>query len=114
MPEVRERLERQRASQHALRRQVRALTAEIEALGRQHEQISGVLRSQRQDALALEQRLDYLVPRLLARAAEVRERRARVAQALAELAARSRHVRLDSMERARMLAISPLMLERLH
>jgi hypothetical protein len=112
-PDVREGRERRRAAQRAPGEEVRALTAAIETLGRQHEQISGVLRARRQRALALEQRLDYLVPRLLAREAEVRARRARAAQALGELAARTRRIPLDSTERARLLAISPLMVERL-
>jgi murein hydrolase activator len=113
LQEVRERLERQREVQPPTRSDARALALEIGALRRQHEQITQVLDSQRRDARRLERQLDYLVPRLLARQAEVRERRARTAQALADLAARSRGVRLDSTLRARMLAISPFMLEQL-
>jgi murein hydrolase activator len=109
----RARLERRRESPRALRDEVRALAAEVDALERRRDRISDLLQSARQHALALEQRLDYLVPRLLAREAEARARRARMAQALAELAARSRRVHLDSTARARMLAIGPLMLERL-
>ena len=111
--EVHERLERQRALQRATRSQSVALAAETEALRRQYQRISQVLEAQRRHARSLEQQLDYHVPRLLARQAEVRARRARTAQALAELAARSRGVRLDSTLRARMLAISPFMLEQL-
>ena len=113
LQEVRERLERQREVQRVTRSDARALAVAIEALRRQHEQISQVLESRRRHGRTLERLLDYLVPRLLARQAEVRERRARAAQALAELAARSRRVGLDSTLRARMLAISPFMLEQL-
>jgi septal ring factor EnvC (AmiA/AmiB activator) len=112
-PDPRGGRERLRATQRAPGEEVRALTAAIETLDRQRAQVSGALRALLQRALALEQRLDYLVPRLLAREADVRERRARAAQALAELAARSRRVPLDSTERARLLALSPLMVERL-
>ena len=113
LEEVRARLERRRELRRALRDQARALAAEVDALERRRDQISDMLQSARQHALSLERRLDYLMPRLLAREAEVRARRARTAQALAELAAKSRRIRLDSTARARMLAIGPLMLERL-
>ncbi|MGH6885831.1 MAG: hypothetical protein ACREGK_07140, partial [Geminicoccales bacterium] len=109
----RARLEGRRDSPRALRDEVRALAADVDALERRRNRISDMLQSARQHALALEQRLDYLVPRLLAREAEVRARRARMAQALAELAAKSRRVHLDPTARARMLAIGPVMLERL-
>jgi murein hydrolase activator len=106
-------LEQRRELQRALRDQLRALAAEVDALGRRRDRISEMLRSERQQALSLERRLDHLVPRLLAREAEVRARRARAARALAELAAKSRSVRIVSTARARMLAIGPLVLERL-
>ena len=61
----------------------------------------------------LERELDRLVPRLLARSAAVRERREQVARLLADFATSSRQVELDQTIRARMLAISPLMLRRL-
>lgn len=111
--EVRERLARARAVQRPLRAQAEATSAEVAALRERHEALSLVLQSKRQQAAALERRLDRLVPRLLARQAERRERRARTAQALAELASKSRSVGLDSTTRARMLAISPLMFRQL-
>jgi murein hydrolase activator len=111
--EIRDRLERRKASQHTLQGQARALAAELEALRERDAQMSAMLEAKRQRAQVLEQRLDHIVPRLLARVAEVRARRARAAQALAELASRSRQVQLDSTSRSRMLAISPLMLKRL-
>jgi len=113
LQEVHERLERQRELQRAARSHSRALAAATEALRRQHQRLSQVLESQRRRARSLEQQLDYHVPRLLARQAEVRARRARTAQALTELAARSRGVHLDSKLRARMLAISPFVLDQL-
>ena len=111
--EVRDRLERQRALQRNLRARVDALATEIEALGAQGERTAAVLQSEREQARALEQRLDRLVPRLLARMAEVERRRAQTARVLAELAGRSRSQRLAPTVRARMLALSPVMLERL-
>jgi hypothetical protein len=61
----------------------------------------------------LEQQLDRLVPRLLARQADIDERRAQAAAALADLARKSQSLHLDPRIRARMLALGPLMLERL-
>jgi murein DD-endopeptidase MepM/ murein hydrolase activator NlpD len=109
-----DRLERQRALQRNLRARADALATEIEALRAQDERTGAVLQSEREQARALEQRLDRLVPRLLARVAELDERRAQAAQLLAELAGRSRSQGLAPTIRARMLALSPVMLERLH
>ena len=113
LAEVRERLERRRALQRHLQVQVDALTAEIEALRVQRERTSAVLESEREQARVLEQRFDRLVPRLLARMAEVDQRRAQAAGVLADLARKSRSLRLDPRIRARMLALTPLLLERL-
>jgi murein hydrolase activator len=111
--EVRDRLERQRALQRNLRARVDALEGEIEALGAQGERTTAVLQSEREQARALEQRLDRVVPRLLARVAEADERRAQAARALAELAGRSRSRSLARAMLARMSALGPVMLERL-
>jgi septal ring factor EnvC (AmiA/AmiB activator) len=108
-----DRLERQRALQRTLRTRVATLAAETEALRAQDERTATVLRSQRAQARALEQQLDRLTPRLLARVAELDERRGQAAQVLAELAGRSRNQGLAPTIRARMLALSPVMLERL-
>jgi septal ring factor EnvC (AmiA/AmiB activator) len=113
LAEVRERLERRRALQRNLQVQVDALAAEIEALRAQREKASAVLQAERQQARVLEQRLDRLVPRLLARMAEADEGRAQAAGALVDLARRSQSPRLDPRIRARMLALRPLMLDRL-
>ena len=113
LQEVRGRLERRQALQATLRARVRALTVEVEGLRARRAATAAALASLRQRARVLDQRLDHLVPRLLAREADVRKQRARVAHALAELASNGRRAELDSTARARMLAISPLMLERL-
>lgn len=113
LAEVRERLERRRAVQRSLQAQVDGLAAEIEELRSRLEKTSDLLQSNRQEALVLERQLDRLVPRFLARMAEVREQRARAARALADLAGQSRSLRLDPRLRARMLALGPLMLKRL-
>jgi hypothetical protein len=111
--EVRERLERRRALQRNLQVQLETLAAQIEALGARQEQTSAAVLSERQQARGLEQQLDRLVPRLLARTAEVQERRAQAAGALAALAKRSQNLHLDARIRARMLALSPVLLQRL-
>jgi murein hydrolase activator len=113
LQEVRGRLERRQALQATLRARVRALTTEVEGLQARRATTAAALASLGRRARVLEQRLDHLVPRLLAREAEVRKQRARIAHALAELASNGRRAELDSTARARMLAISPLMLERL-
>jgi murein DD-endopeptidase MepM/ murein hydrolase activator NlpD len=113
LAEVRERLEHRRALQRNLQAKVDAWTAEIEAMRAQREKTSAVLQSKCQQARMLEQQLDRLVPRLLARQADIDERRAQAAAALADLARKSQSLHLDPRIRARMLALGPLMLERL-
>jgi murein hydrolase activator len=113
LAEVRERLEHRRALQRNLQAKVDAWTAEIEAMRAQREKTAAVLQAERQQARVLEQQLDRLVPRLLARLADIDERRAQAAAALADLARKSRSLHLDPRIRARMLALGPLMLERL-
>jgi septal ring factor EnvC (AmiA/AmiB activator) len=110
---VREQLARRQAQRSALQDRVAALADEIATLQSQHDATSAKLRSARDEVALLERRLDRLVPRLLARSAALRERREQVARVLADFATASRQVELDQATRARMLAISPLMLRRL-
>jgi murein hydrolase activator len=110
---VRERLARRQAQRNALQNRVAALDEEIATLQSQHDATSARLRSARDEVVLLDRRLDRLVPRLLARSAALRERREQVARLLADFATASRQVELDQATRARMLAISPLMLRRL-
>ena len=112
--EVRELLVRRQALQRALEQRVDGLDHEIDALQLKSEETSAILRSGREQALVLERRLDHAIPRLLARSAAVRDRREQTARMLTDLARTSRQVELDPTIRARMLAISPLMLGRLH
>jgi murein hydrolase activator len=112
--EVRELLVRRQALQRALEQRVDSLDHEIDALKLKSEETSAILRSGREQALVLERRLDHVIPRLLARSAAVRDRREQTARMLTDLARTSRQVELDPTIRARMLAISPLMLGRLH
>jgi murein DD-endopeptidase MepM/ murein hydrolase activator NlpD len=113
LDEIRERLVRRRALQRALDQRVESLAAEIDALQARREHNWATLRSERDEAQALALRLDHLVPRVLARQAAVQKRRAQAARLLADLASTGRQVQLDPTIRARMLAISPLMLRRL-
>ncbi|HEX2479955.1 MAG TPA: peptidoglycan DD-metalloendopeptidase family protein [Geminicoccaceae bacterium] len=113
LADVRERLEHRRALQRSLQGQVDGLARKIDDLGVRLERTSTMLQSERQEALLLERRLDQLVPRFLARMAEARDYRARAARALADLAGMSRSPDLDPRMRARMSALSPLLLQRL-
>jgi murein hydrolase activator len=113
LSEVREQLVRRRALQRALEQRADSLAREIDGLQDRRERTWATLRAERNQASALERQLDRLVPRVLARSAAVRERREQAARLLADLASTSRQVELDPTIRARMLAISPLMLQRL-
>lgn len=113
LAEVRERLERQRALQRSLQGQVDDLARTIDDLRLRLESTSATLQSDRQEALVLERRLDQLVPRFLARMAEARAHRAHAARALADFAGKSRSPDLDPRARARMSALSSLILQRL-
>ena len=110
---IREQLVRRRALQRALEQRVEVLAGEVEALEMRRAQTSAALQSERSEAAMIERRLDHLVPRILARNAAVRERREQVGRLLADLASSSRRVELDQTVRARLLAISPVMLRRL-
>ncbi len=111
--EVREQLVRRRALQLALDQQADNLARAIDSLQARREQTWTTLRRERDEAQTLERQLDRLVPRVLARRAAVLERRENAARLLADLASTSRQVELDPTVRARMLAISPLILQRL-
>ncbi len=111
--EVRDQLVRRRALQAALERRANSLEREIDDLQARRERTWATLRSERNQELTLERQLDRLVPRVLAQSAAVRERREQAARLLADLASTSRQVELDPTIRARMLAISPLLLQRL-
>jgi septal ring factor EnvC (AmiA/AmiB activator) len=110
---VRERLARGEAWHRSIRRQAGELEREIEELDQQRDGAATALARQRQQIEALERALDHAVPRLLARLRELRDSREIVAQAVAGLAALSRNVELDGTAKARLLAISPVILERL-
>ena len=110
---VRERLAQRRALQRALDQRVQSLADEIAALEARREHNRATLCSERDEAEALARRLDHLVPRVLARHAAVQKRREQAARMLADLANTSRQLQLDPTLRARMLAVSPLLLRRL-
>jgi septal ring factor EnvC (AmiA/AmiB activator) len=110
---VREQLARRRALQHALEKRIEMLDGELQALETRRAQVSTARGSEQREAAMIERRLDHLVPRIMARNAAVRERREQVGRLLAGLASSSRRVELDQTVRARLLAISPLMLRRL-
>src|SRR5690606_25611672 len=111
--EVREQLDRRLASQRRAQASVSRLSAEIEELRARLAETTAMLQATREEALALERRLDRLVPRLLARTAELEERRAQAGKALADLAAKERGAGLEPTTRARLSALGPLMLQRL-
>jgi murein hydrolase activator len=110
---VRERLARPEAQHRAISRRAGELHREIEELDSRRDRIATALTEQRQQIEALERELDHAVPRLLARLRELRESREITAKAVAGLAALSRNAELDGTAKARLLAISPVILERL-
>lgn len=110
---VREQLARRRALQHGLEKRIEVLDGELQALETRRAQVSAARGHEQREAAMIERRLDHLVPRILARSAAVRERREQVGRLLAGLASSSRRVELDQTVRARLLAVSPLMLRRL-
>jgi murein hydrolase activator len=113
LAELREQLERRRELERSLQGQLDELARTIDDLRSRLERTSSKLRSERQEALVLERQLDQLVPRFFARLAEAREHRARAARTLADLAGKSQSPDLDPRMRARMSALSPLLLQRL-
>ncbi|HSA79327.1 MAG TPA: peptidoglycan DD-metalloendopeptidase family protein [Geminicoccaceae bacterium] len=113
LDQIRERLARRRVLQQGLDQRVASLALEIATLEARQEQAWATLRHERDEARALARRLDHLVPRVLARQAAVQQRREQAARMLADLASTSRGVELDPTIRARMLAISPVVLRRL-
>lgn len=110
---LRERAERREALARTLEGQVGTLDAEIDALKITRGEHAAGFRLARQRLDVLEQTLDHLVPRLLAREVVIEARRAQATQALARLANASREVDIAPELRARLLAVSPMMLERL-
>jgi septal ring factor EnvC (AmiA/AmiB activator) len=111
--EVRERLARYEARHRAIGRRAGELDRESEELDRREKRVAGTLSQRRQQIETLERELDRTVPRLLARLRELRESREITAKAVAGLAALSRNVELDGTSKARLLAISPVILGRL-
>jgi septal ring factor EnvC (AmiA/AmiB activator) len=113
MREIGEQLIRRSTLQRALEHRADSLAREIDALQSRRDQIRSVLDRERDEAATLERQLDRLVPRLLARSAAVRDRREQAARLMADLASTSRRVELDPTVRARMLAVSPVLLRQL-
>jgi len=110
---VRERLARRKALERSLDQRLEQVARRGDALGLQGERSERALQEARDDARALERRMDRLVPRLLSRAETAGARRSQAARALADLAGLSRQVEVDPALKARLLAVSPLMLKRL-
>ena len=111
--EVRGRLARREAQHQAIRRRAGEIEEEIRKLDARSDRLAAALGRQRQEIDALERELDHAVPRLLARLRELRESRESTAKAVAGLAALSRNVERNGTAKARLLAISPVILERL-
>jgi murein hydrolase activator len=111
--QTRERLIRREALRRALDRQIGELTREIGGLLRQARQARVALHGAKDALRAQERELDRIVPRLVARANAVAERREQAARVLADLASLSRRDDLDPTTRARMRAISPVLLGQL-
>ncbi|MGH6915786.1 MAG: hypothetical protein ACREH3_19020, partial [Geminicoccales bacterium] len=108
---VREQIARRRALRHVLEREIGALTLEIGSLRQRLERSLARLRADRRELRALERTLDRIVPRLVARERTLHERRKQAARALADLASLSRRGEIDPTIRARIRAISPVLLD---
>jgi murein hydrolase activator len=111
--ELREVLARRDAFRRSLENQMEALAAEISQLQRQHGAVDGALREAQIESLHIERELDWMEPPLAARDELLDQRLAQAGRVLAELASLSRHIEIDATVRARLMAVSPLMLERL-
>jgi murein DD-endopeptidase MepM/ murein hydrolase activator NlpD len=111
---LRERTVRRQAMARQLAEQVETLAAEIAAQKAARQEYETDYSAARQQLAGLERELDYLVPRLLAREALVEARRDQASRALARLANVSREVDIAPEVRARLLAVSPMMLDRLY
>jgi murein hydrolase activator len=111
--EVREVLTRRESFRRGLETQTETLGAELALLRRQRAAVDGRLRAAQDEKRHIERELDRLAPRLAARNETVDRHRTQAARVLADLAGLSRHVEIDPTIRARLLAVSPLMLERL-
>jgi septal ring factor EnvC (AmiA/AmiB activator) len=110
---TREQLVRRQALWRTLDQQLGELTRQIDALLREERQAQAMMREARDSLRVQERELDRIVPRLVARANAARERRSQMARVLADLASLSRRDGVDPAVRARMRAISPVLLEQL-
>ena len=113
LADVRERLVRREAMRRALTSKIETAGESMDGLRTRRQRSEQALQQAREEALAVERRLSGLVARLAARKHMVEQQRDQAAHALANLAGLSRQVELDPAVRARLLAVSPLMLERL-
>jgi murein hydrolase activator len=111
--EVREDLTRRESLRRSLETQLEALGEEIAALRGEREAVDEALDQAAAESRQVERELDRLMPRLAAGEEALDQRRAQAARVLADLAGLSRQVDIDPTVRARLLAVSPLMLERL-
>lgn len=110
---IRERLDRRSSFERQLQVQIRGVAETVERLRQERERQVAALSSARDEVLRLERELDRIVPRLVAQRALDEGRRRTSAKALATLAGISRQAEIDPGVRARLLAVSPVMFERL-
>ncbi len=119
LAKLRERLLHGQSLQETLHRQVEDLEQEIDALAARRAGIEVTLRQERDEARFLERTLDRLVPRLLARALSLKQRREAAAEVLAQVTRSNGSSQsngaapLDPSARARLLAVSPFVVQRL-
>lgn len=112
--DLRERTTRRQALVRELTARVEAVESEIAAQTTARREHDAEYAAARERLAVLERDLDYLVPRLLARETLVEARRDQATRALARLADVSREVDIAPEVRARLLAVGPMMLDRLH
>jgi murein DD-endopeptidase MepM/ murein hydrolase activator NlpD len=110
---LRERLDRRSSFERQLQAQIRGVAEVVERLRQERERQIAALSDARDEVLRLERELDRIVPRLVAQRALSDGRRRTSANALATLAGISRQAEIDPGVKARLLAVSPLMFDRL-
>lgn len=110
---IRERLARRSAFDHELDREIETLDARIDALRQDRQQTAREVEAARAEIARLERELDRLVPRLLMWNEREAKRQEASARALASIAGLSRRAEIDPTLRARLRAVSPIMMRRL-
>lgn len=110
---IRERLDRRSALDRALDRQIESVDERIAVLVVERQLAADEVSAARAEVARVERELDRLVPRILMRTEREAKRYEASARALASIAGLSRRAEIEPALRARLRAVSPIMLRRL-